>query len=71
MSEDDLLPETSYTAEGKERIQLWKQDMSDLAKDTGGPDLLNLRTHFATWVCMHLTRSIARALTSDCGGPPH
>ena len=60
MSEDDLLPETSYTAEGKERIQLWKQDMSDLAKDTGGPKLQTLRTRYATWVCVHLARSIAR-----------
>lgn len=35
MSEDDVLPETSYTAEGKERVELWKRDLTDLAKDTG------------------------------------
>lgn len=35
MSEDDPLPETSYTAEGKERVSLWKRDLAGLAKDAG------------------------------------
>lgn len=35
MSEQDLLPETSYTAEGKERVALWKEDLLHLANDAG------------------------------------
>ena len=35
MSEDDAIPQASYTVRGKERIKLWKHDLSDLAKDTG------------------------------------
>lgn len=35
MSDDDAIPQGSYTARGKERIKLWKHDLTDLVKDTG------------------------------------
>lgn len=35
MSDDDAIPQGSYTVRGKQRIQLWKHDVTDLAKDSG------------------------------------
>ena len=35
MSDDDVIPQASYTAQGKERIRLWRNDMTELAKDAG------------------------------------
>ena len=39
MSDDDAIPQGSYTVRGKERIRLWKQDLTELAKDAGGHHL--------------------------------
>ncbi len=35
MSDDDAIPQGSYTVLGKQRINLWKEDLNDLAKDAG------------------------------------
>lgn len=35
MLDDDVIPQASYTAQGKERIRLWRNDMTELAKDAG------------------------------------
>ena len=48
MSDDTAIPEGSFTARGKERINLWKYDLADLAKDSGDIctySLSYLRTH--------------------------
>ncbi|DBB12167.1 TPA: hypothetical protein ACH3X3_006274 [Trebouxia sp. C0006] len=33
MSDDDAIPQGSYTVRGKQRIKLWTEDLTDLAKD--------------------------------------
>ena len=35
MSDDDAIPQGSYTVRGKQRIKLWTEDLTDLAKDAG------------------------------------
>lgn len=35
MSDADVIPQGSYTAQGKERIRLWRNDLAELAKDPG------------------------------------
>ena len=53
MSDDDVLPQASYTAHGKERIRLWRSDMTELAKDAGAHQLLSVCTTTYVLVCMH------------------
>lgn len=57
MSDDDAIPQGSYTARGKERIKLWKHDLTDLAKDTGkqrcaGDPAVALHASYFTKTCM-------------------
>ena len=55
MSEDEVLPQASYTAEGKERIRLWRNDLADLAKDAGAhavPTNFRPQQHLVC-CCMH------------------
>lgn len=68
MSEDEVLPQASYTAEGKERIRLWRNDLADLAKDAGAhavPTIFGLNSTSYAAVCMHMSRKLTDLLSNN------